>query len=149
MPAEIEIGSGDLIASEAEALVNPVNCAGVMGKGLSFAFKTRFPKAFIGYAKACKDGEVMPGRIFVFDTGDRRILHFPTKRSFRDVSRIEDIDSGLVALVSEIESRGIRSIAVPAIGCGEGELDWDVVRPRIEAALLPLDGLRVVLYEPA
>ncbi len=145
----IEIVTGDLLAADAEALVNPVNCVGVMGEGLSAAFKKKSPAAFTAYAKACKNGEVVPGRIFVFDAGERVILHFPTKRHFRDQSNLKDIDVGLTALASEIEERGIRSIAVPALGCGPGGLDWDVVRPLIEAALGKLEGTRVLLYPPS
>ena len=144
----IEIVSGDLLAADVEALVNPVNCAGVMGKGLSFLFKRRFPHAFTAYAKACKAGELSPGRIFVFEHGERVILHFPTKKDFRDESTLETIDLGLTALVAAIEERDLRSIAIPALGCEPGALAWSDVRPRIEAALEPLTGVRVLLYEP-
>ena len=145
----IEIVTGDLLAADAEALVNPVNCAGVMGEGLSAAFKKKSPAAFTAYAKACKNGEVVPGRIFVFDAGERVILHFPVKRHFRDPSVLPDIESGLDALASEIEERGIRSIAVPALGCGPGGLDWGDVRPLIEKALGGLGSVRVLLYAPS
>jgi O-acetyl-ADP-ribose deacetylase (regulator of RNase III) len=91
----------------------------------------------------------VPGRIFVFDAGERVIFHFPTKRHFRDASTMQDIDAGLDALASEIEARGIRSIAVPALGCEPGGLDWNDVRPRIESALGGLDGTRVLLYAPS
>jgi O-acetyl-ADP-ribose deacetylase (regulator of RNase III) len=144
----IEIVTGDLLAADVEALVNPVNCVGVMGAGLSAGFKKKSPAAFTAYAKACKNGEVMPGRIFVFEAGERTIFHFPTKRHFRDPSRMEDIDSGLVALADEIQERGIRSIAIPALGCGADGLSWDDVRPRIEKALEGLGSVQVLLYEP-
>lgn len=146
--ARIEIVRGDLLAAEVEALVNPVNCVGVMGKGLALAFKQRFPDAFRAYARACKDGEVRPGRMFVHVSGGRTLIHFPTKRHFRDASRMEDIEAGLVALASEITTRGIRSIAVPALGCGLGGLAWGDVRPRIEAALGALPEVEVKLFEP-
>ena len=116
---------------------------------MTLAFKKRYPAAFTAYAKACKAGEVAPGRIFVYQASDRLILHFPTKRHFRDRSKLTDIDAGLTALVSEIASRRIRSLAVPALGCGLGGLDWNIVRPRIEAALSKLDTVRVLVFAPA
>lgn len=143
----IELATGDMMTADVEALVNPVNCVGVMGKGLAFAFKKRSPAAFTAYAKACKNGEVVPGRIFVFEAGERVILHFPTKRHFRDESTLEDIDAGLAALAAEIEARGLRSVGVPALGCEEGGLDWEDVRPRIEKALGGLDA-RVLVFPP-
>jgi O-acetyl-ADP-ribose deacetylase (regulator of RNase III) len=149
MTVEFELGEGDMIAAEVEALVCPVSCVGVMDKDHAFAFKKRFPRAFTAYAKACERGEVAPGRIFVFDTGDRTILHFPTKRHFRDASTVADIDAGLTALVAEIESRDLRTLAIPALGCGAEGLDWDDVRPRIEEALAPLRDVRVQFFPPA
>ncbi len=144
----IELATGNMFTADVEALVNPVNCVGVMGKGLAFEFKKRYPAAFTAYAKACKAGEVEPGSIFVFEAGERVILHFPTKRHFRDESTLTDIDLGLTALADEIEARGLRSIGVPALGCEAGGLDWNDVRPRIEHALGSLGAVRVLLFEP-
>jgi O-acetyl-ADP-ribose deacetylase (regulator of RNase III) len=97
-------------------------------------------------------GDMRPGRMCVFETGrlmpPRYIINFPTKRHWRGKSRIEDIDAGLVALVEEIRSRNIRSIAIPPLGSGLGGLEWSEVRPRIEAALKGLDDVRVMIYEP-
>ncbi|HNU12533.1 MAG TPA: macro domain-containing protein [Rubrivivax sp.] len=150
----IEYRSGDILRSEAEALVNTVNCVGVMGRGVALQFKNAFPENFKAYAAACKREQVQPGRMFVFETGQltppRYIINFPTKRHWRGKSRIEDIDAGLAALVAEIRARGIRSIALPPLGSGLGGLDWQVeVRPRIEAALRPLDDVQVIVYEPS
>ena len=96
--------------------------------------------------------EVKPGRMFVFDTGHvthpRFIINFPTKRHWRGKSRIEDIETGLEALVAEIQSRGIRSIAIPPLGAGLGRLEWSEVRPLIERALSNLPDVRVVVFEP-
>lgn len=150
----IEYRSGDILRSEAEALVNTVNCVGVMGRGVALQFKNAFPENFKAYAAACKREQVQPGRMFVFETGrltpPRYIINFPTKRHWRGKSRIEDIDAGLAALVAEIRARRIRSIALPPLGSGLGGLDWQVeVRPRIEAALRPLDDVQVIVYEPS
>lgn len=143
---------GDILASGAEALVNPVNCVGVMGKGLALAFKQAFPGNFRAYAAACRRGEVQPGRILVVATGSpappRFILNFPTKRHWRDPSRLEDIASGLEALATVIRERRIGSVAVPPLGCGLGGLDWAEVRPRIEAVLGALEAVEVRVYEP-
>jgi O-acetyl-ADP-ribose deacetylase (regulator of RNase III) len=134
----ITLASGNLFNADVEALVNAVNCVGVMGKGLALQFKERFPANFKAYAKACKAGEVRTGAMFVFATGllqnPRFLVNFPTKQHWRDSSRIEDIEAGLQSLVVEVRDRRIRSIAVPALGCGLGGLEWREVRPRIDAA---------------
>lgn len=149
----IEYRSGDILKSEAEALVNTVNCVGVMGRGIALQFKNAFPENFKAYAAACKREQVQPGRMFVFETGQltppRYIINFPTKRHWRGKSRIEDIEIGLAALVAETRARGIRSIALPPLGSGLGGLDWTAaVRPRVEAALRVLDDVQVIVYVP-
>ena len=149
----IEYRSGDILKSEAEALVNTVNCVGVMGRGIALQFKNAFPENFKAYAAACKREQVQPGRMFVFETGQltppRYIINFPTKRHWRGKSRIEDIETGLAALVGEIRTQHIRSIALPPLGSGLGGLDWTAqVRPRIQAALKALDDVQVIVYEP-
>lgn len=143
---------GDLLRDEAEALVNPVNCVGVMGKGLALRFKRAWPEYFTAYRMACEAGSLKPGTLLVLDRGHgqapRYLVCFPTKRHWRDPSRLEDIDAGLSALAREVVARGIRSIAVPALGCGLGGLGWPDVRERIEAALGPLAGVDVRVYGP-
>jgi len=148
----IEYTQGDILKCEAEALVNTVNCVGVMGRGIALQFKKQFPANYKAYAAACKRQEVQPGRMFVFDTGEltlpRTIINFPTKRHWRGKSRMEDIESGLVALVAVIRERDIRSIAIPPLGSGLGGLEWAQVRPRIEAALGELKDVQVMVFEP-
>lgn len=143
---------GDILTSDAEALVNTVNCVGIMGRGIALQFKNAFPANFKAYAVACKRREVLPGRLFVFDIGElttpRYIINFPTKRHWRDKSRIEDIEVGLVTLVAEVRTRNIRSIAIPPLGCGLGGLDWAAVRPLIEQAFSPLLDIEVRIFEP-
>lgn len=113
----IEYTTGDLLKDDAEALVNTVNCVGVMGRGIALQFKKAWPENFKAYEAACKREEVQPGRMFVFETGQltlpRYIINFPTKRHWRGASRIADIEAGLVALVDTIKSMGIRTIAIP------------------------------------
>lgn len=148
----IEFKSGNILACDAEALVNTVNCVGIMGRGVALQFKKAFPANFKAYAAACKRAEVQPGRMFVFETGHvtnpRYIINFPTKRHWRGASRISDIKAGLDGLVHEITSRGIRSIALPPLGSGLGGLDWGEVRPLIERALSPLANVGITVFEP-
>ena len=148
----IELTQGDILAAPAEALVNTVNCVGVMGRGIALQFRKAFPENFQAYRTACERGEVRPGEMFVFETGlvtgPRYIINFPTKRHWKGKSRLEDIEAGLPALVDEIRRRGIRAVAIPPLGCGLGGLDWRQVRPLIVRAFEPLPDVRVLLYEP-
>ena len=148
----IECKQGDILRADVEALVNTVNCVGVMGRGIALQFKKAFPQNFKAYATACKNEEVQPGRMFVFETGQliypHYIINFPTKRHWRGASRIQDIDAGLQALVETIGQYEIRSIAIPPLGSGLGGLNWSEVKSRIEAALQPLTDVRIVIYEP-
>ncbi|MFL6197353.1 MAG: macro domain-containing protein [Thermoanaerobaculia bacterium] len=143
---------GDILKAEAEALVNTVNCVGVMGRGIALQFKNVFPANFKAYETACQRGEVQPGHMFVFDTGEltlpRYVINFPTKRHWRGKSRIEDIETGLTALVAEIRARDIHSIAIPPLGSGLGGLDWSEVRPLIERAMAALPEVDVLVFEP-
>jgi O-acetyl-ADP-ribose deacetylase (regulator of RNase III) len=148
----VEFTKGNILRADAEALVNTVNCVGIMGRGIAAQFKRTFPQNFRAYATACARKEVVPGQMFVFSTGQltnpHYIINFPTKRHWRGKSRIEDIDAGLKALAGEVEARGIRSLAIPPLGCGLGGLDWRDVRPRIEAAFAHLPEVRAIVYEP-
>jgi len=148
----IQDATGNLLEADAEALVNTVNCVGFMGKGIALQFKLAWPDNFEAYAEACKAGEVQPGRMFIWETGrminPKFLINFPTKRHWKGKSRIEDIKSGLRALVAEIRRLGIRSVAVPPLGCGNGGLDWTDVRPLIEAAFAELSDVEVSLYSP-
>lgn len=143
---------GDILKAQAEALVNTVNCVGVMGRGIALQFKQAFPDNFKAYAVACRREDVQPGRMFVFDTGKltlpRYIINFPTKRHWRGKSRIEDIRAGLAALADTVRELGIRSIAVPPLGAGLGGLDWPEVRALIDEHLAGLDGVTVQVFEP-
>ena len=143
--------TGDLLAADSEALVNSVNCVGVMGRGVALAFKRTFPDNYKAYRTACDGGELQPGRMFVFETDElmpRLIINFPTKRHWRARSRLADIDAGLSALVAEIERHRIHSIALPPLGCGLGGLEWTEVRPRIHRALGGVKNLDTLVFEP-
>ncbi len=148
----IEYKTGDLLAEDAEAIVNTVNCVGVMGRGIALQFKKSYPENFKVYAAACKQEEVKPGKMFVYDMGGltnpRYIINFPTKRHWRGKSRMEDIDTGLEDLLQVMQEKNIKSIALPPLGSGLGGLDWSGVRTRIEQAFAGLPDVRVIVFEP-
>lgn len=148
----IELHRGDMLKADAQALVNTVNCVGVMGRGIALQFKKAFPDYFKAYAAACKAGGVRLGEVQSFDrgtlTGPRYLISFPTKDHWRGKSRLQDIETGLRALVREVRERRIRSIAIPPLGCGLGGLAWSDVRPRIERAFAESPDVRVLLFEP-
>ena len=143
--------SGNIFDEPVETLVNPVNLSGVMGAGLALRFKDLYPGNTGAYVRACGTGRLRLGRVHVYETGLPRpsfIINFPTKRHWLDPSRLEDIDAGLEALVSEVKWHHIQSIAVPALGCGLGGLEWDEVRPLIVKAALLMPEVQVTLFEP-
>ena len=148
----IEFTTGNVLAANAEALVNTVNCVGIMGRGVALRFKEAYPANFKAYAAACKREEVQPGRMFVFEThtftNPKYIINFPTKRHWKGKSRIEDIEAGLTALVEEVRKRRITSIAIPPLGSGLGGLAWSSVRPLIAEAFRGLRDVRVIVFEP-
>ncbi|MBN2404900.1 MAG: macro domain-containing protein [Coriobacteriia bacterium] len=148
----IHITRGNLLEADAEALVNTVNCVGFMGKGIALQFKQAFPENFREYEKVCRARQMCPGRMLVVKTGcmgnPKFVINFPTKRHWRGKARVEDIRKGLSSLVQEVVRLGVRSIAVPPLGCGLGGLDWSEVRPMIEDALAAIPDVRVLLYEP-
>lgn len=148
----IESKTGDLLAVDVEALVNTVNCVGHMGRGIALQFKKAWPENFRAYQAACRRLEVQPGRMFLFETrgltNPQYIINFPTKRHWRGLSRIEDIEAGLEALVAVIRERHIQSIAIPPLGAGLGGLDWPAVRARIAGALSELPDVQAIVFEP-
>lgn len=148
----IEFTTGNLLDSEAEALVNTVNTVGVMGKGVALMFKDAFPENFSAYAAACEAKEVELGRMFITERkdmfGPKWIVNFPTKGHWRFPSKIEWIVSGLQDLKQEIERRGIKSIALPPLGAGNGGLEWSDVRAEIQRGLANIPDVRVIVYEP-
>ena len=149
----IQFEEGDILHADAEALVNTVNCVGIMGRGIALQFRKEFPENYKAYKAVCNRKELHPGMMLVFDLNrfenPRYVINFPTKRHWRGKSRVEDIQSGLAALVEEVRRRSIESVAVPPLGCGLGGLDWGQVRPLIEEAFRTLPDVRVLVYEPA
>ncbi len=148
----IKLTQGDILKADTEALVNTVNCVGVMGRGIALQFKKAFPENFKVYAAACKAHQVKPGKMFVYDLNrlydPRFIINFPTKRHWKNNSRIEDIKLGLTDLINIVQQQQIRSIAVPPLGCGNGGLNWAEVRPLIIEAFESVPEVTVLLFEP-
>lgn len=148
----ISFTQGNLLAANAEALVNTVNTVGVMGKGIALMFKETFPENFKIYQAACKRGEVRIGHMLVTERqdmyGPKWIINFPTKQHWRSPSHIEWIEQGLNDLARVIRENKIKSVAIPPLGSGHGGLDWQDVRPKIETALSKLSDVEIIVYEP-
>ena len=147
----IRYRQGDLLSADAQALVNPVNCVGTMGRGLALQFKCAYPDNTTAYQKAVRAGRLRIGRVHVFETGrlgnPQYIVNFPTKRDWRDASRVGDIALGLLDLAEVVRKHEVQSLAVPALGCGLGGLDWKQVKPLVEKALGCLKA-DIWLFEP-
>jgi O-acetyl-ADP-ribose deacetylase (regulator of RNase III) len=148
----INIVKGNIVDQSTEAIVNTVNCVGVMGRGIALSFKKAFPENYNDYIEACKKGEVVPGKMHVHVTGDiferKYIINFPTKKHWKGNSNIIDIKEGLKDLVNVINHYDIKSITIPPLGCGLGGLDWEEVRPLIEDTFKELPDKTVNIIEP-
>jgi O-acetyl-ADP-ribose deacetylase (regulator of RNase III)/uncharacterized protein YwgA len=144
----IHVMTGDMFESGAQTLVNTVNTEGVMGKGIALQFKKRYPDMFEDYLARCKAGEVRMGRPYIYK--ERLypwIVNFPTKKHWRSISRLEDIEVGLDYLAAHYKEWGVTSLAVPPLGCGEGGLEWRVVGRVLYERLSDFD-IPVTLYAP-
>jgi O-acetyl-ADP-ribose deacetylase (regulator of RNase III) len=143
---------GNLLEARVDALVNTVNTVGVMGKGIALMFKEAFPNNFRDYEDACKRKEVKIGHMFVTENrtfdGPRWIINFPTKKHWRQPSKLNWIIEGLADLRRVIRENKIRSIALPPLGAGNGGLDWGEVRPEIQRVLGELEDVDIIVYEP-
>jgi len=148
----MEYTRGNLLEADVEALVNTVNCVGVMGKGIALQFKQAFPENYDEYRRICKAEQLTPGKVLVHRTGlfgnPRYIINFPTKNHWRGKSRIEDVESGLDSLIDTVQRLGIKSLAVPPLGCGYSGLKWADVRKLLENAFRSLTGVRVLIFGP-
>ncbi|MFD8810288.1 macro domain-containing protein [Streptomyces sp. NPDC059627] len=143
----VRIVQGDLLKSSMHALVNTVNTVGVMGKGIALAFKKRYPDMFADYVRRCDAKEVRLGQPYPFEVDGHVVINFPTKAHWRSVSKLSDIIAGLEYLKANYRAWGLRSIAVPPLGCGNGQLEWSVVGPVLISHLAQLD-IPVELYAP-
>lgn len=132
---------GDIFSSPAQVIVNPVNTVGVMGKGLALDFKKRYPKMFDKYKHICEIDKFKIGNLMIHYAPDHWILLFPTKNHWRNPSKLEYIEKGLLKFIDKYADKGIQSIAFPKLGCGNGELRWEDVKPLMEKYLaqIPID----------
>jgi O-acetyl-ADP-ribose deacetylase (regulator of RNase III)/uncharacterized protein YwgA len=145
--SNVRILEGDLLKSNMHALVNTVNTVGIMGKGVALAFKKRYPDMYFDYVKRCDRGEVRLGEPYAYRASDHVIVNFPTKQHWRSVSRLSDIEAGLDYLERHYKEWQIKSLAVPSLGCGNGQLEWRVVGPILLRHLKRLE-IPVELYAP-
>lgn len=139
--------SGNMFDDASTIKINTVNCVGVMGKGVALAFKIRFPEMFACYKQACVNGDVKPGQLHVWQGNGQCIVNFPTKRHWRDASRYEDIEVGLISLRKLLAPLGKVKVSIPALGCGHGGLDWNKVSEMIKHSLADLDA-EIFVYTP-
>ena len=146
----IQFTTGDLLQSEADALVNTVNCEGYMGKGIAYQFKLKFPQNNLDYVKACKSGYLTPGKLHYFRENGKIVINFPTKNKWREKSKIEYITNGLDALIKLISDLQITSIAIPPLGSGNGGLIWSDVKAILLNKLEVISkSIDIFIYEPS
>lgn len=141
--------SANLLESPAQVLTNTVNCVGVMGKGIALEFKKRFPAMFDDYVSRCRRGEVRPGQPYLWEDDRTQILNFPTKNHWRHPSRLEDVDAGLREIATRYQEWGIATLALPALGCGNGGLKWVDVDALIALHLGSIPTLEVFVFPPS
>lgn len=145
----IHFTTGNLLNSSAEYLVNAVNCEGIMGKGLAYQFKLKFPKMYENYRKACKNGTLTIGKLHCYKENNKTIINFPTKDKWTQKSDIKYIITGLNKLVELTKILNIKNIAIPALGCGNGGLNWKIIKLVIINKLTPLKNhIDIFVYEP-
>ncbi|MBR6363849.1 MAG: macro domain-containing protein [Alphaproteobacteria bacterium] len=145
------VQNGDIFKANAEAVVNTVNCVGIMGKGIALQFREKYPENYKAYKKACDNNELVIGKMFVTRNGfltPNYIINFPTKMHWRGKSRLEYIEKGLEDLRSVLQTYHIKSIAIPPLGAGNGGLDWNVVKQLILDKLNDLD-IDILIFEPS
>jgi len=144
----MEILIGDILQSKSQTIVNTVNCVGVMGKGIALEFKNKHPDMFEDYLRRCQQGEVHPGIPYLYRSLlPPQIINFPTKDHWKSVSRISDIERGLEYLLKHYQEWGVTSLAIPPLGCGNGQLEWRQVGPLIYRTVQQMD-IPVQLYAP-
>lgn len=145
----LEYVRGNLFESGADCLVNTVNCEGFMGKGIAYQFKMRFPENDKSYIQACKSGQLTVGKVHYYVEEGITIINFPTKNKWREKSKIEYVETGLDAFVKILPSLKVKKIALPPLGCGNGGLDWKIVKKIIEDKISAFEDYQFLIYEPS
>lgn len=118
----IILTKGDLFESKAQTLVNTINCVGAMGKGIALEFKKRYPEMFVKYQQLCKDNLIEVGKLWLYKSPNKWVLNFPTKKHWRNPSKVEYLQAGLKKFVDEYVGKGITSVAFPLLGANNGGL---------------------------
>lgn len=147
----VEVDHGDLFGAPVQAILNPVNTEGAMGAGLALEFRRRYPKMYDEYREVCLRRMLEIGTLHWWHTGDAQpkfVVNFPTKRQWREASRLEWIDAGLRTLRTQVVTRNVESLAIPALGCGLGGLPWVQVRTKIYERFRSLIAVDVHVYPP-
>jgi len=145
---DMKIIVGDIFQSKAQTIINTVNCVGVMGKGIALEFKKHYPEMYKDYVLRCERHEVKPGVPYLYkELFPPQIINFPTKDHWKSISRIEDIERGLKELVTHYQEWGVTSLAIPPLGCGNGQLEWKAVGPLIYRYAKQMN-IPVELYAP-
>ena len=137
----ISYTKGNMFESNADCLINTVNCEGFMGKGIAYQFKLKFPENNKDYIKACKSGRLKVGTLHYFVENGITIINFPTKDKWREPSRMSYIETGMDSLISLLPDLNVATIAIPPLGCGNGGLVWDEVKQLIEKKLRRLRAI--------
>ena len=145
----IKYTKGNIFESKCQAIINTVNCEGKMGKGLAYQFKKKFPEMEQDYVEVCLKGELYPGKLHIYQEKNFLIINFPTKNKWREKSKIEYIIIGLRKLKEEIIKIGIKSVAIPPLGAGNGGLNWNEVKSEINKELLDMKNIVFEVYEPS
>lgn len=144
----LQLASGNMFDLPADIRINTVNCVGIMGAGVALAFKRLYPLMFAEYQRKCSAGLIRPGQLHVWQgPNGERIINFPTKRHWRDNSRYEDIEAGLIALRTFLTNQGAVRVTLPALGCGHGQLNWSIVSAMITKHLDQLDA-QITVFQP-
>ena len=147
----IKYTKGDIFEAETEAIINTVNTVGVMGKGIALQFKQKFPQNFDIYKKACEKNELKVGKLLITESNSlffKYIINFPTKKHWRNPSKYEYIEEGLINLIENIKKLNIKSIAIPPLGAGNGKLEWEKVKKILEKHIIQLPKVEFIIYEP-
>ena len=142
----IIIRNGDIFSAKCESIVNPVNCVGVMGRGLALQFKNKFPNMYNDYVEKCRNNLVKIGIPYIFEENGVKIVNFPTKTHWKNKSELGYIRQGLLYLKYHYKEMGIKSIAIPKIGCGCGGLNWEMVKKEI-IRILGITNLTIEIFE--
>lgn len=146
----ISFTTGNMFECGADCLVNTVNCEGIMGKGVAYQFKMRFPENNKAYVKACRSGELTVGKIHYFCEGGITVINFPTKDKWREKSKMEYVENGLDAFIKLLPKLNVHRIAIPPLGCGNGGLAWHEVKKVIQEKIIPLKHVYdFIIFEPS